>query len=431
MKKLIPILVILSFLPFPILTSYPDISELDSDTVTIWIGIIGSFIGILGLLLFWWQFVLGFRGVIGLFVKDWIYVQEVHKFIGKYGVAFIFLHPLLSAYAYGDQALDILIGIPDFSNDFEVHVAFGKLALTLLTIIWVSSALFRSKISFRVWRYIHYVGLVVVPLVFYHAWDIGSLLNANENLQYYWSFLAVTFVGAAVMRILFQIGFLGKHEYELVAINQVTRDVFEYRLKPKYKGFVVKPGQFIYIQPKILDEDHPFSVSNYIPETREIVFAAKIFGRFTKALTKLKIGQTVYIDGAYGVFTKEIETTTKPIIFIAGGIGVTPFLEAIENIPEKITMFYGDQTAEEIAYRDFVDKQLGGRVIHVLSDTEDKSDPTYEYGYITKELLVKYLGSDLDTYIFFVCGPPVMIGKVESFLKKEGVRDVHVEKFSL
>lgn len=69
------------------------------------------------------------------------------------------------------------------------------------------------------------------------------------------------------------------------------------------------------------------------------------------------------------------------------------------------------------------------RVIHVLSDEKDYPGET---GYITTDLLKKYLAQDLPEYEFLICGPPAMTSKLEASLLEEGVprEQIHHELFS-
>jgi NAD(P)H-flavin reductase len=70
------------------------------------------------------------------------------------------------------------------------------------------------------------------------------------------------------------------------------------------------------------------------------------------------------------------------------------------------------------------------KLVNVLS-----GEPTYsgEKGYITTELIQKYVDGDLSNYEFFVCGPPVMMDKIMPALDAAGIPEpqLHKEKFSL
>jgi predicted ferric reductase len=54
-------------------------------------------------------------------------------------------------------------------------------------------------------------------------------------------------------------------------------------------------------------------------------------GKFTRALTQIKKGDSVYVRGPFGGFTFD-ESSTQPAIFMAGGIGITPFISIIRSI---------------------------------------------------------------------------------------------------
>jgi 3-phenylpropionate/trans-cinnamate dioxygenase ferredoxin reductase subunit len=117
---------------------------------------------------------------------------------------------------------------------------------------------------------------------------------------------------------------------------------------------------------------------------------------------------------------------------IAGGIGITPFYRLLtEPHADRLqaVLFYGSQTTDEIIYRTALDHMDPVTVVHVISDQPDYPG---EKGFITKELIEKYVHHDLKECEFLLCGPPVMIQKVEPMLSEAGIpaKQIHHELFS-
>ncbi len=148
------------------------------------------------------------------------------------------------------------------------------------------------------------------------------------------------------------------------------------------------------------------------------------------------------MDGPYGTFVDEAYKTKEKLVLIVGGIGATPFLDLIEDIefnpadyPEKIWMFYGSQDDKDIAFKSKLDnamqKNPNFKCIYVLSKEKSK-DPTHEFGFITADLLKKYLKDPLKSYMIYLCGPKIMTDSLKKILKKEKVTEdmLHVEEFS-
>lgn len=153
----------------------------------------------------------------------------------------------------------------------------------------------------------------------------------------------------------------------------------------------------------------------------------------------MKVGEDVLIDGPYGVFMSDVFTTNKKIVFLAGGIGIVPFMPMIFNLSrgmnKQITLFYGNNCDAEVAFKNEIENVVyqspNLTAVHVLKDN-DSDDSRCETGFITKEILNKYLGSDLTACEYFVCGPEVMIESMKSILASSGVptEQIHYELFT-
>ena len=103
------------------------------------------------------------------------------------------------------------------------------------------------------------------------------------------------------------------------------------RLDDDWKGH--RPGQFAFIA---FDEDegaHPFTIASADRGDRTITFQIKALGDYTRGLDKrLALGQTVTVEGPYGQFDYRRCNRRAQQIWIAGGIGITPFLAWLESL---------------------------------------------------------------------------------------------------
>jgi predicted ferric reductase len=185
-------------------------------------------------------------------------------------------------------------------------------------------------------------------------------------------------------------------------------------------------------------ETHPFSVSGYDAETGDITLTIKNLGPFSSLIQDLSDDEHLLVDGPYGVFTQEIYETQMSIVMLAGGIGITPFMRTIRHLPSNIsqaTLLYGNKSQDDVAFLDELDEHSDDKrlkIVHVLGEGTLKGR-IVENGYITKELLTKHLDSGLDSYLYFVCGPPAMMDAMYQTLLESGVSKKHIcfEKFSL
>ena len=143
-----------------------------------------------------------------------------------------------------------------------------------------------------------------------------------------------------------------------------------------------------------------------------------------------KIGDTVRCSGPEGFCCYEPLRDEAHVVGVAGGIGITLFLSMARSVASgkaghSLTLFYGCRTADSILYRRELDAlgSAGGRlkVVYVLSDEERAG---YEHGFVTAELVRKYVGDR--KFSLFLCGPRAMCEHMQREARKLGLDRKHV-----
>src|SRR3989344_669426 len=387
----------------------------------------GNILGIAGAVFMWWQFLLGIRFISRFITRDYVAILKLHKFLGKYGVLLALIHPFWQVYNYSDWKLLLL---PKLTTEFYSNVLFGQGAFVLLSLIWILSALFRSKIRFRPWLYIHYLVYPAMAMVFLHSRAIGTFLNTIPGMELYWNFLLLTFCVVVIYRIanLFN---LGRAIYRLNRKETKSDGITIYTFMPVRGRIQPKIGQFAYIRPRFFAEAHPFTVMKYDRERGNLTFGIKAVGPFTNQLEKLTVGDKVYLDGPYGVFTTEGQSNAPKVVF-AGGIGITPFVELIKRFGGKRTiMFYANKVLENAIFREEFKQELQTNYIDAISQEKVKDKLIIE-GRITQEVIKKFVPQDyLDHANFFLCGPPPFMAAIQIALVSLGVskEKIYSEEF--
>jgi predicted ferric reductase len=185
-----------------------------------------------------------------------------------------------------------------------------------------------------------------------------------------------------------------------------------------------------------VSESHPFTISSS-PTRDELSISVKSVGDFTSTIRNTSTSDLAYIDKPYGVFSF-LNYDAKNLVFIAGGIGITPFISMLRYIydsklDKNITLIWGNKSFADIAFKDELEK-MGSempslKVIYIMSGQQDWQG---EKGYVDAEKIKKYI-SDFNVTQFFVCGPPVMMNGVIKALKQLGIskKYIHFERFAL
>ena len=387
---------------------------------------VASVFGYVGVSLLVWQHILGTRSISGLYFKNLADKLRIHKALGKYGILLIFLHPLLVIIPYSEKLPYIFL--PSLSTEFEEHVTFGRLALLGLLVIWITSFIARSKIAYRPWKYIHYIAYPVLVAALLHVPEVGHSYH-QKAVHFFWLLFVVTTIVCFVLRARHLVGF-GKVSYALSGKKQLSPLIWLYTFTPEEKALVPHLGQYVYLQRSLLSEEHPFSVLDYSKKTGELSVAFKVFGRYTKHMLEMEVGDKMLIDGPYGTFTHEIQAHPhKKAVFIAGGIGITPFVRNVLSRPKETTMlFYASQNQQTAVFAEVLKAHLQGNFIDAYSnDPNMHKKPKY----ITIDVLREHLKGDLKSRHYYICGPGVMMKMVKESLLSMGVaeRTIHTEDF--
>lgn len=383
---------------------------------------LGSVTGLLGTLLLWAQFVLGVRPIARRISIDYAQLLRLHTWLGIWGVLLVFTHPIFEMLSYGLSWQFLFV--PSFVTEFNTHLAFGQIAFIALIILWLTSAFaaVRKRITYRPWKYIHYLSYPILFLTFLHAREIGSMLVTYPLLMYLWWVLFCSFILMALWRIADAL-LLTKVRYTLTGVTQVTGDITLYTLTPRTARRITPHiGQYAYVTLRLFGEGHPFTIMEFDNKTGALTFGIKAFGTFTQQLTTHDIGKVVYIDGPYGTFTREGQSA-EPKVLIAGGIGVTPFIKLVQEYGDEHTYMFNCNTGIENAIkRDELKAKLGERYVDVIEP--ERLSPEILTAHVPKEYFSEAK--------FFICGPQGLMDAAISHLKTLGVHEsrIFTEEFS-
>ncbi len=219
-------------------------------------------------------------------------------------------------------------------------------------------------------------------------------------------------------------------ELKLIEKKQETDDVFSFVFQPM-KPISWLAGQYIFYK---IPHENPddrgiirhFTISSP-PYQKTIMLTSRFFyqesSSFKQALLAKKVGDFLEAENVRGNFT--MQDTDKKLVFIAGGIGITPFhailldLEKKDNIND-IMLIYSNKDEESIIFKDTLDrleKQFRGLKINYLFSPQ-RCD----------QELIKNVVRDIQERIFYISGPTRMVKAVEEALQELEVNKENIRK---
>lgn len=278
------------------------------------------------------------------------------------------------------------------------------------------------QLSYRLWRRLHPVlGLAVVL----------GLLHVYTLLGQAWPLLALACIATLALggRLLFSDLDLAALPYRVQRIVQRTAGMIELELAPCAGSLAPAPGQFVLlrfddgIRYRACGEHHPFTVCGTYPGGI-IRLAIKSLGPCSQRIQGIEPGVLALVQGPFGNFLQD--APQRPLLWIAGGIGITPFLARLRAGPcqQPTTLMYLYRTAEDAPFL---------TELHAIS----ASDPALQFsGIATGDSCPDFHAlfdsmQDIQQREVYLCGPPGMLHSLMPHVQRLHPHAVHAERFTL
>lgn len=301
--------------------------------------------------------------------------------------------------------------------------------------VWLFAAMILlalwHRFPYHVWRYIHKALGVMYLVIVYHGivltpaeWWLqpaGLLIAAASVLGTYCAFISL---GG-------RIGQASSHHGTVLAVRELSQNTFEVvcQLDKQWRH---QPGQFAFLTFDRLEGPHPFTIASADQGDGQIRFAIKALGDYTNKLARsITIGQQVTIEGPYGCFNTPAADTAGRQIWIAAGIGVTPFiawLEGLQDNPDaapEASLYYCANNEQEAVFAELLQqlcKQLPSIRLHIHLSQHD--------GTLTAEQI--FTDADKSTSVWF-CGPNTFSDSLKQQMTALGLQPerFHQELFQM
>ena len=235
---------------------------------------------------------------------------------------------------------------------------------------------------------------------------------------------------------LFSYALSPKHKLTLKLIEKklISPDVYDFIFSSE-KKLLFEPGQYLEWTLAHKNKDDRgmrryFTIASS-PTEENYIAGIKFYEKsssFKRSMLELNIGDKIVAGQLDGDFTLP-RNRNKKLVFIAGGIGVTPFRSMIKYLIDKnekrdIIIFNSNKSVSDIVYQDILcdaESRLGIKVINTLTDLNSiPNDWRGETGFVNKEMILRY-APDFKERTFYISGPPMMVYMFKDALKKMGV----------
>lgn len=265
-------------------------------------------------------------------------VYRTHKWAGILGISFAAVHWLVEM---GGDILKSTIGregrlpkekysgflevLRDLAKDMGEWAIYALLLMLAIT-LW-------KRFPYRPWRFLHRAMPVLYLAVAFHA---VLLVPRDYWLQPAGALLAALVAAGVFGAVSSLSGGIGRARAaggEVLAVEQAAADIttVRCRLDRSWRGH--RPGQFAFVTFDAGEGAHPFTIASADHGDGVVAFEIKALGDYTRSLgASLHVGQPVQVEGPYGCFDIERCDPQARQVWIAGGIGVTPFLAWLESL---------------------------------------------------------------------------------------------------
>lgn len=371
----------------------------------------------------------GFDKPFGGLTKLW----RTHHRLAAAAFVLLLAHPLLLAFAAAEVRLDIAFDTL-FPQWQRWALWLGWASLLLLMVFLAPSFKFFGEPHYQRWKHLHRLAAPAVILALAHSLYLARTLP--------WPLDAIIWLGLAALAVA-AIGYrfvygrtLGRRRYRVRQVSRPANNVVELSLTSDGKPLRYDAGQFVYLTPfdptlqAGRGEEHPYTLSS-APGEPELRIAIKDLGDASRAIQHITPGSEVAVEGPYGAFFPTAEAAA-PELWIAGGIGITPFLARARQLAhsgaaaDAVLIFCVQDEARALFFDELQQLAEGNSGLRLHMHY------FYQHGPLDLEFLHQAC-PDAAARTVYACGPEPLLNAVHHLARRVGIPHSRIvtEEFNL
>lgn len=341
-------------------------------------------------------------------------VYETHKWLGVWALVFGSIHLVFKAGDAEWQTAAIMV-LPGPTTRLVRQLSFVALMLIVLLAL-------NRNIPYRVWRWWHKLSGPLFLIVVAHWLSFKSPIALASPAGLWLAALSALGMIAAAYKLLLYPSLSQHAEYRLQSVS-ANASAVHLQLAPAGRKIPFVPGQFAFLSFKRdgLREPHPFTIASAAKEDGSIAFMVRSLGDYTARLVKeAEPGLTADVYAPFGRFQRAADGRAE--IWIAGGVGVTPFLAWLQEADggrfERVTFFHfftpGRELPETVDPRALAEE----RGVELVDIATGPGAPEFRRRFAQ---VVAQAGPGQVRISF--CGPKGLLKQVRSLMRETGVPD--------
>jgi ferredoxin-NADP reductase len=232
---------------------------------------------------------------------------------------------------------------------------------------------------------------------------------------------------------------MAEYQMTLMDRQRIARDTMAFWLDTNGARYEFRAGQHAdFVFGSDSDNSRTFSLASSPLDKEPIMIAMRMRKTaFKSALRAAALGTKFIVSRPRGSFTLHRDIT-RPAVFLAGGIGITPIRSILqsatqERLPHKLYLFYSNREAADAAFIEELQTMAAQNPNFTLVPTvtgHKTLEWPYEKGHINREMLTRHL-LGLNGPIYYIAGPSGMVTAMSELLKSSGISedDIRIEEF--
>jgi len=360
---------------------------------------------------------------------------SIHRFFAVLALLLAAAHPFL---VLGPNGLFSLQPSGEFWPEWVGVLLFICLGFTAAMGMWRE----RIKLPFHIWWLGHRLTTpALIVLLGLHTFNVSDTFASGPPRI--WLILALALFGLAWLRLKLRPLLGGRTTYTVSKVEPVSRDEVRVELSPDQGGIPpFLPGQFAFAafeSPALAREEHPFTIASSPLNKRSLDMIIKRCGDWTARVGDLKPGDRARLDGPFGLFSICAHPEADSLVFIAGGVGLTPLLSMLRVMSQSrdqrpVCLLWSVRARAELFLADEL-HEIARQLAHCRVETIITREPALKGRpqRLDRPGLLQLLPTRTRGTHFFICGPKAMMDAVQGHLADMGVdrEKIHTERFKL